>query len=153
IPASHVRTDADGAAIVPWTPREKLEYVDVDLLDSDWNIDEIDLKRIKARLITVHARRERTVQGRLIMPEGSSAEGVLVTGFGFGRADRGDIPHPRALRDGTFRLRIPSEHGYVLGIGDLKWACDLWTGLILGKDSARPAEIAMKVYAATPLTI
>ena len=153
IDAAHVRTDADGTAIVPWAPREKLQYVEVDILGSDWKIDETDLKRIRAGIITVHARRERTVQGRLIMPEGADAEGILVTGFGFGPANHGDIPYARARRDGTFRLRVPSEHGYVLGITDLKWASDPWTGMILGKDSAKPAEITMKVYPATPLMV
>ena len=28
--AAHVRTDADGTAIVPWAPREKLQYVEVE---------------------------------------------------------------------------------------------------------------------------
>jgi hypothetical protein len=153
IPASHVRTDADGAAIVPWAPREKLEYMDVGLIGSDWKVDEIDSKRIKAGVVTVHARPERIVHGRLIMPEGADPEGILVSGFGFGPANRGDIPHARALRDGTFRLRVPSEHAYVLGIDDLKWASDHWTGVILGKDLARPAEISIKVYPATPLTV
>ncbi len=41
----------------------------------------------------------------------------------------------------------------MLGIEDLKWASDPWTGMILGKDSAKPAEITMKVYPATPLTV
>ena len=31
IASVHVRTDAEGTAIVPWAPREKLQYVDVDL--------------------------------------------------------------------------------------------------------------------------
>ena len=54
---------------------------------------------------------------------------------------------------GHFSFAVPSEHGYVLGIEDLKWASDPWTGMILGKDSAKPAEITMKVYPATPLTV
>ena len=54
---------------------------------------------------------------------------------------------------GHFIFAIPSEHGYVLGIEDLKWASDPWTGMILGKDSAKPAEITMKVYPGTPLKV
>ncbi len=46
---AHVRTDADGTAIVPWAPREKLQYVDVDILGSDWKLDETDLKQIDGR--------------------------------------------------------------------------------------------------------
>ena len=79
--------------------------------------------------------------------------GILVTGFGRGPTNHGDIPYARARRDGTFRLRVPSEHNYVLGIADLKWASDPWTGMILVKDSAKPAEITMKVYPATPLIV
>ena len=60
---------------------------------------------------------------------------------------------PAHAETGHSRLRVPSEHGYVLGIDDLKWASDPWTGMILGKDSAKPAEITMKVYPATPLTV
>jgi hypothetical protein len=41
----------------------------------------------------------------------------------------------------------------VLGIDDLRWASDPWKGQILAKDSDRPAEIAIQVYPATPLTI
>ena len=98
-----MRTDADGTAIVPWAPREKLQYVEVDILGSDWKVDETDLKQIAAGITTVHARRERTVQGRLIMPDGADAQGILVTGFGFGPANNGDIPYARARRDGTFQ--------------------------------------------------
>jgi hypothetical protein len=153
IRASHVRTDDLGSAIVPWAPREKLRAVQADVLDSRWKVDESDLEQIKSRIMTVHARREQTVNGRLIMPEGSNALGILVTGFGFGPARQGDRPYARARRDGTFSLRVPSEHGFVLGIDDLKWASNLWTGLILSEGSAKPAEIVLTVYPATPLTI
>jgi RNA polymerase sigma factor (sigma-70 family) len=153
IDASHARTSADGTAIVPWAPREKLRYVDVGLLSSDWKRDDTDLTRIKAGMITIHARRERTVQGRLIMPDGADAESILVSGFGFGPANNGDIPYARARRDSTFRLRVFSEHAYVLGVEDLKWASDPWSGMILPNDSAGAAEITLKVYPATPLTV
>jgi hypothetical protein len=153
IEAAHVRTDADGTAIVPWAPRDKLQYVDVDPLSSDWKFDDTDLKQTSTGITTVHARRERTVRGRLIMPEAVDADGILVTGFGFGPAHRGDIPYARARRDGTFTLLVPSEHAYVLGITDLNWASDPWSGVILGKDSANAAEITMKVYPASPLVV
>ena len=122
-------------------------------LVSDWKLDETDLKRTSAGITTVHARRELTVEGRLIMPEGVDAGGILVTGRGRGPTSHGDIPYARARRDGTFHLRVPSEHNYVLGIADLKWASDPWTGMILVKDSAKPAELTMKVYPATPLIV
>jgi hypothetical protein len=152
IEAAHVRTDAQGIAIVPWFPREKLKFVEVELISSDWKIDATDRDQITHGLTTVHARRAKSVQGRLVMPDGASAEGILVGGYGFGPGDHSDIPFARAQRDGSFTLRVFSDHGYLVGITDLDWASNLWTGMIIGKDTSNPAEIAIKVYAATPLT-
>ena len=83
IEAAHVRTDAEGMAIIPWAPREKLKYVEVEIIGTDWKIDETDLARIAEGITTVHARRERTVEGRLVMPEGADAEGILITRLWF----------------------------------------------------------------------
>lgn|GEM_PF-3564385 len=153
IEGTHVRTDGEGLAELSWVPREKLKFVDVDMVGSEWKIDKTDLQGISERIVTVHARRQRTVEGHLVMPEGADAEGILVTGFGFGPDDNGDNPYSRARRDGTFTLRVASEHAYVLGITDLKWASNSWSGVILGRDTWKPAEITLNVYPATPLTV
>ncbi len=152
IEAAHVTTDALGTAIVPWFPRDKLKFVEVLLVEADWKIDEIDRHQITAGITTVRVRRAQTVQGRLIMPEGASAQGILIGGYGFGPGEHSDIPRGRAERDGSFKLRVFSEHGYILGITDLEWASDLWTGEILKDNTATPAEIVINVYPATPLT-
>ncbi len=157
IEAARVRTGADGTAILTWAPREKLGAVDPSIISPDWKVDESDLKqtgdRVRDRVVTIHARRKVSVEGHLIMPAGASPEGLLITGFGFGPKNRGDIPYARARADGSFRLRVPSEHGYVLGVVDLQWATDVWSGLILGKEAGKPAEIRMSVYRATPVTV
>lgn len=153
VKAAHVRTNAAGTAIVPWAPRGKLQYVEVEVVGSPWKVDEADLKQLAAGITTVHVRPERAVEGRLVMPEGANPEGILITGFGFGPKNRGDIPRARARRDGTFTMLVPSDHGYVLGVSDLNWASDPWTGLILANDAAQAAEITINAYPATPLTV
>jgi hypothetical protein len=153
IEAAHVRTDADGTAVVPWAPRGKLKHVEATPINSDWKVDSTDVDHIGERIVTVHARRERPVEGRLVMPKGASPEGILITGFGFGPGNNGDIPYARARADGSFTLRVPSYHGYILGIVDLEWASDTWSGLILGKDTSKPADVTISAYRATPLTV
>jgi hypothetical protein len=153
IERAHVRTDAQGTATVPWFPREKLKFVEVELMSADWKIDETDRDQIAKRITTVHVRRGKLVSGRLVMPAGASALGILVSGYGFGPGHQSDIPYTRARRDGSFTLRLFSEHGYLLGISDSEWASDLWTGMALGKDATKPADISIKVYPATPLTV
>jgi hypothetical protein len=154
VEATHVRTDADGTAIVPWAPREELRGAGVKLIASGWKVDETDLKQFGTGKITVHVRRETTVQGRLVMSVGGDAQGILVKGCRFNPwSMSAENTYTRARRDGTFRVRVPSDQGYVLGIDDLHWASDPWTGVVLGKDSAKSAEITMKVYPATTLMV
>jgi hypothetical protein len=150
---ARIRTGQDGAATIPWAPRDALKYVDVRIIDSDWKLDETDIESIAERFVLVHVRRKVPVPGRLAMPAGASAEGILVTGFGFGPANHGDAPHTRARADGSFTLRVASAHGYVLGVVDREWAGDLWSGLILTKDDAAPPDITVPLRRATPVLV
>jgi RNA polymerase sigma factor (sigma-70 family) len=153
IEASHVRTDAQGTATVPWAPRDKLKIVNVEILSPDWKIEKTDLERVREGITTIHASRRRQVDGRLVMPGAASAFGLLITGFGIGGKGFGDIPHARARSDGTFTLRISSGYFYTLQIDDTQWAGDRWSGEVLGKDMREPAKIIINAYPATPLTI
>ncbi|MGD9720075.1 MAG: thioredoxin family protein [Pirellulales bacterium] len=153
ISASHAHTGGDGTATISWVPRDGLKGLDVDFYGADWKIDEIDRDRLAAGETTVHARRRTRIEGRLVMPDGASAEGILISGFGIGPGGRGDIPYARARRDGTFTLPIASDHGYVLGIADRQWASNPWLGVILKSDGGQPTDVAIDVYPATPLRI
>lgn len=153
LPAARARTDEKGEAQIAWAPSEKLQNVDVDVLGSAWKIDETDIKQLSRRIVTIHVRRQKPVEGRLVMPKGMSAEGILVTGFAFGPGHEGDVPQSRARRDGTFVFDAPSEHAYVLGLSDREWAADPWTGVVLLSDSAEPAQIAIPVVPAIPVTV
>jgi len=96
IEAAQVQTDENGEAVLTWTPRERLKYVKVVMIDSGWK----KVDKIAAGLTTVHIRRKTPVTGRLVMPEGASAEGILITGYGFGPHSTGDIPYARAKQGG-----------------------------------------------------
>jgi hypothetical protein len=148
-----MRTDVDGSITLSWAPREGLRTVDVDLHGFDWKKDKIDLERLGDRIVTVHARRRVPVEGRLVMPEGANPEGILITGHGFGPGNIGDIPNARARADGSFTIRVSSDHAYVIGIADLEWASELWSGVILAKETSKPAEITMSIRHATPVTV
>jgi beta-lactamase regulating signal transducer with metallopeptidase domain len=152
-PAALVRTNEQGETRIAWAPAENLKYVDVEILGSSWKIDERDLKRLSQRVVTIEVRRQKPVEGRLIMPEGRSAEGILIAGFGFGPGSTGDVPQIRARRDGRFVFTAPSNHGYILGLSDWEWAAEPWTGVILTSDDTEPAQIAIPVVRAIPITV
>lgn len=152
-PEGQVRTDNDGQAVVPWIPRAFVERVCVQLKSPDWKIDASNDDKIKQGITTVKARRLTNVLGRLVMPEGISPEGILVEGLGFGPMSVGVVSRARARRDGWFTLRVPADHGYVVGVKDLEWASNLWSGKILDEEKAGAARITLKAYPATPVTV
>jgi hypothetical protein len=150
--AARKQTDEDGEVVLPWMPRETSRFVGVDLVGSSWKIDDVASEPQK-RITTVHVRRRTPVEGRVVMPEGASSEGLLITGFGFGPGNRGDIPCARAREDGTFTINVASAHGYILGVSDRDWASNLWSGVVLGADSDEPRSVEIEAYPATPLTV
>jgi Carboxypeptidase regulatory-like domain len=154
IAAAHFPTDAQGEARLPWVPRDKLLSVNVDIVNSHWQVDQIDLRTIAERLLTVYVRREkieRGVEGRLIMPDGESPEGILISGIGTGNGFA--TPYVRARRDGTFMLYVAANQGHLLRVFDSQWASDIWSGMILESSTANPAKIEIVVYPATPVLV
>jgi hypothetical protein len=150
---SSVRTNSKGEVTVPWVPAD-VPFIEPRGRTPDWKVDDVDEpSKKKPNATTVHVRRRRPIRGRLVMPPGESAEGILVQGEGFGTGATGDIFYTRARRDGTFVFPAASNHGYAVGISDDAWACELWTGVILASDEAEPADVTLDAYRATPLTV
>jgi hypothetical protein len=147
-----VRTDSKGEVTVPWIPAD-VSSIDLQPRASAWKVDAVDMASKTSGVTTVRIRRRGLVTGRLILPQGASAEGILVQGDGFGTSGNGDIFYARVRHDGTFTFRAASNHGYAVGISDDDWACDLWTGVVLTSDAAEPADVTLRAYPATPLAI
>jgi hypothetical protein len=151
---AHVRTDARGQAIVSWMPRDP-KYVNVNLLDPRWKLERSEKGKGQA-VVTV--LRKYPVTGRLVLPSGGNAEGIVVAGTGFPSqmAPGGFYSDPattRARRDGSFTFLVVPDHGYSVGLADAEWASDGWTGLILADAAATPAEIRLSARPATALTV
>jgi hypothetical protein len=152
IDATQTSTNNSGEAVLEWLPADRLTYMSVNIVGADWKIDATDQDQTADRITTVHVRREWPAEGRILMPEGASAEGLLVTGYGFG-PQGGHGLYARVQRDGTFTFDVASAHGYIIGVSDREWASDYWTGMILGNDSDRPNAVRLEAYSATPLTV
>lgn len=151
IVASQQATDQKGEVRFDWFPATGAAGVDVELFDPGWKEDETDQKQISEGLTTMRLRKEYPVSGRMAVPDGVDAEGILVTGFGLGVGFNGDLAYARTRKDGTFTMNVPAGHGYIIGISDLQWSSDLWTGVILPVDDGRQQDIALKAYPATPV--
>jgi hypothetical protein len=153
IDAAQLRTDADGEVTVPWFPKE-FGSVFVREACPDWKIDEIAQRdKENPNLTIVHARHKVAVRGRLKMPAGESAAGILIDSDGSGFTHIIDAPTARAAADGSFTLFVAPNHGYGLHILDSEWTSSGWSGLILADENSTPAEISMDATRATPLEV
>ncbi len=134
----------------------EVKSVGVDLTDDRWKLDEVDRSQTANRLTIVKVRRLHPVDGRLSMWDGTSPEGLLITGTGGGGTAGSGFSHNASAhvrRDGTFTLYVAAGYAYALCLVDDKWASDKWTGVILKSEGAAPKELNFVAYPATPLTV
>ena len=99
IERAHVATDTRGEATVPWFPGEKVKHAYPTLRGPLWKMDQLDRDKVAEGITTIHVRRTVLVKGKLNMPGGTSAEGIMVSGFGFGPGGTGQVPVARAASD------------------------------------------------------
>ncbi|HET6327482.1 MAG TPA: hypothetical protein VFG04_22560 [Planctomycetaceae bacterium] len=150
---THLHTDSRGEALVGWVPRDA-KSVGVEILDDRWKLDTVDRSQTASGLTTVKVRRLHPIDGRLSMPDGTSPEGLLITGTGIGSsASTGHNPSAHVRRDGTFTLYVAADHAYSLCLVDDKWASDSWTGVLLTKEDAAPKSLDFVAYPAIPLSV
>jgi Thioredoxin-like len=147
------RTDERGELKLSWIPGESLAFVNPEVVDAAWKIDEIERDKVAEGITTLRVRRMVVVNGQVKMSRGANAQGILVSGFGFGPGNNGDAPRARAAADGSFSFAAASNHGYALRIIDSEWTSDDWAGMILATDKDKPAAIGLEAYVATPLEV
>lgn len=152
-PGAHVRTDERGEANMKWVPEEKLQHVIATVVGSNWAIEDEDDQEISDRIVTLKVRRQKIVPGRLKMPDGVSAQGILLKSRSFGSGNRSTLPSTRARADGSFELSACSDFGFVIGPIDREWTGKPWTGLIIARDDDEPATIEIPIEQATPVTV
>lgn len=150
IDATRATTDENGEVRWDWFPKG-VKFVNVHLLDRDWQQDKTDKDQTPDGLTTLHVRRKFPVEGRLILPDGADAHGILITGHGFGPWLTGNNPRTRTRQDGSFTLDVPAGYGYVLGVHDLDWTSGQWSGDILPREGEPQREIVLHGERATPL--
>jgi hypothetical protein len=149
---ARLRSGEDGSVTVPWLPAE-FKGLNIEELGYDWKFDDDEQADETGGDTIVHIRRQHTIEGRLEMPAGEDASGLLIHGSSFGPGGHMHVPRTRARADGTFSLPVCSDHVYFLSVIDSEWGSDEWTGVILATDDAEPVDVVIPVYRAAPVEI
>ncbi len=141
VPSTNVRTDADGVATFGWLPAGLQDFVSFQsgshayfLPDSPTLVADKPEAELKARVL-----RSTRVSGKVTMPEGSPAPGILVEARGWG-GTRSPAPHAartRTAEDGSYSMELPSDHSYMIGVTDEEWAARSQGRVIVREGVAR----------------
>jgi hypothetical protein len=87
-------------------------------------------------VITTHVLHCQKLSGKVRLPDGKPAPGVLVTAQGRGYG----LPSTfvtRTRADGGFNFRADSERSYLVGVKDERWAAKSLSGVVLKEGSDR----------------
>ena len=62
------------------------------------------------------------ISGKVTLPDGSPASGILVAADGAGSANPGGSGRVRPAADGSYTMDVPPEQSYMVYVVDDEWA-------------------------------
>ncbi len=139
--STDVRTDATGVATFDWLPAGLQDSVSFHSASPGYflpgwptlNAEKPDTE-LKARVL-----RSGRVSGKVTMPDGSPAPGILVAARGW-VGTRAPYPHSAEVRtadDGSYSMELPPGASYMIGVADEEWAARSQRGVIVREGVAR----------------
>jgi hypothetical protein len=114
-------TDKNGIATFDWLPPAK------DLLQF-WPVDQLFAQRRvnvesgQTGAVTTTLARRETISGRVVRPDGSPVQGVMVRAYGSGKGIENGQDSTRTATDGAYELSISPNEAYAVYVEDKEWA-------------------------------
>ncbi len=137
------RTGADGVATFDWLPAQLAGWTQFSPV-SAWGgqslaeiqyapseLPALDPDKPAAEL-TAHFLRCTRVSGKVSMPDGSPAAGILVEAHGVGvNASWPGLGRARTAADGSYVMDLSPEQSYMIGVIDDEWAAKSRAGVVV----------------------
>jgi hypothetical protein len=131
------RTDAKGVATFDWLPADLLYGTSFFPASLSHDLVELPVLVVNKPETELIARVLRTtrVSGKVTLPDGSPAAGILVEANGVGRSRLpGGSGRARAAADGSYEMFLASEQSYKIAVVDAEWAAQSKTGVVVRED-------------------
>jgi hypothetical protein len=101
-------------------------------------------------LMTVKVSPFQALSGKVLLPDGRPARGIVVwatgTGYGLPWAVRA-----RSRADGSFTLRVASERSYLVGVEDPNWAAASLRGIVV-KEGRDRGDLVLRLQEGTTVS-
>ena len=135
------RTDANGVATFDWLPAGLIGHTSFHSASPSYVLPEwpsLNADKPESDLTALVLRSTR-VSGKVTLPDGSPAPGILVEARGWG-GSRSPIPHSaraRTAEDGSYTMDLSPEQSYMIGVTDDEWAAPSLAGIVVREGVAR----------------
>ena len=130
-----MQANPQGIAIFDWLPADRERATSVDLAPGVYcapGSPKLEPNGKSGETI-VRVVRESLLRGKVVTPDGRPAGRILVTARGKPLQQASDIFNAggsaRTAGDGTYKIMVPSDHSYMVGVFDQNWAAKSLTGL------------------------
>jgi hypothetical protein len=139
-------TDAVGIATFDYLPRTiegetQFELNDIFYSQQQtvaWNPEATPPTVALPPLVTASVLRQQTISGKVLLPDGKPAAGIMVYADGRGFGDDEGSGIARTRTDGTFTMiGVDPEKSYIVGINEKDWAARSATGVIVKESEPR----------------
>jgi RNA polymerase sigma factor (sigma-70 family) len=131
------RTDAKGVATFDWLPADLLYGTSFFAASLSHHLLEWPTLVVNKPETELTARVLRTtrVSGKVTLPDGSPAAGILVEADGVGRTQLpGGSGRARTAADGSYEMLLAAEQSYTIAVVDAEWAAQSKTGVVVRED-------------------
>lgn len=120
------RSDADGMVLFDWIPSDLAGGITFLSRTDDYSLPDPptlqpgDIE--KDAVLTARLLRNAKVTGKITLPDGRPAPGILLQAEGRGATNHYCRRHARTRPDGTYELNLYGEQSYIIAVIDDNWA-------------------------------
>jgi RNA polymerase sigma factor (sigma-70 family) len=134
-----MQTDQQGVAAFDWIPKDLKEGVTFLQLSQDYHVPNAPYfdPSQPNHLLTAKLFRNSLVGGKVTLPDGKPAAGILIQAEGRGNTSHYCRTLARTASDGSYSLRLYPDQSYILSITDEPWSAPSYTGIVVREGQAR----------------
>ena len=145
--AARIRTDEHGVATFDWFPVDVQPGASLVLATTSYSMPKWPVLEDGKldRELTATVLRFTLITGKVMRPDGSPAEGILVAADGVGPANPGGSSRARTGADGSYKMALPPNQSYTVYVNDPDWAATSRTGVVVREEQAPPAVVDFRL--------
>ncbi len=134
-----LKTDVNGTASFDWIPKNFERGIQFLVRGKDYHCPRSPRLENQEKKTEFVARlfRSTRIDGKVLLPDGKPAVGVLVQAEGRGATNNYCRMYTRTAADGSYRMLVYPHQSYIVAVTDKDWAALSHIGIVVREDQPR----------------